>query len=218
MEKNRGTAVAVIAALVISVISLGVAFATFSQTLNINGTATVQASTWDIHFSGASDGSTVGGTISGSASNTTGATATSADEGNTLTGTDFTWSASFKSPGDRVQYHFYVANEGNYNARISNVITPAVTCTTGSNPTSPETTYCNKITYTVSYDAAGNQPVGQNDTLDAGEEKDIYVTATLTDYTTGDNAINTPPSSEITVNATPIAIIYQQVGTAVSGQ
>ena len=56
MEKQRGTTVAIVAALIIAVISLGVAFAAFSTTLNINGTATVQASSWDVYFATAATG------------------------------------------------------------------------------------------------------------------------------------------------------------------
>ena len=209
MEKNRGTAIAVIVALVVSVISLGVAFATFSTTLNINGSATVQASSWDVHFTTDSTNKTAGGTV---ANPTINGTATSTEK--TLTATDFTWEGTLKSPGDSIQYHFYVTNQGSYNAKISSVSPTTVSCKIGQDT---ENTYCPYIDYKVSYDADGNNEVSQNDTLVAGGIADIYVTITLTDYTTGNNAINTPPSSAIDVTANPIQITYVQDGSAVSG-
>ena len=205
MEKQRGTVVAVIAALVVAVISLGVAFAAFSTTLNINGTATVTAATWDVHFTGDSSGNTTTTTVD--ATTTTG---TVQDNSliTALTSTDFTWSAILKSPGDSITYKFYVTNQGNFDAKVSNVITPGVTCTTGS-PATNETTYCGRISYTVT---DGTNAITQNWQLAAGQTKPVWVTVTLNDYTVGDNAINTPPSSDITVTANHIGIIFSQDG------
>ena len=115
-----------------------------------------------------------------------------------------------------VQYHFYVTNQGSYNATISSISQTTVTCTTGD-PATTESTYCPYIDYKVSYDAAGSQEVSENDSLNAGQTKDIYVTVTLTDYTVGNDAINTPPSTDIDVTANPVQITYVQNGTAVSG-
>ena len=55
MERKRGQIIAVVIALVVAVVSLGVAFAAFSTTLNISGTATVQASSWNIFFTSTRD-------------------------------------------------------------------------------------------------------------------------------------------------------------------
>lgn len=209
MEKNRKTTIAVVAALIIAVVSLGIAFAAFSSTLTINGTATISASSWDIHFSDASNGSTTGGTVTPSLSNSlASATATSTSTKATLTGSDFTWGATFKSPGDKVQYHFYVTNQGDYNAVLSSINEPQVTCTKGES--TAETAYCHYISYTVSYDAGGEQPVKANDTLDAKQTLDIYVTASLGDY----SATLTPPTETITVNPTTVTLVYTQNGSA----
>ena len=44
MERKRGSAFIMVIALLISIIGLGVAFAAFSTSLTINGSATIQAS------------------------------------------------------------------------------------------------------------------------------------------------------------------------------
>ena len=52
MNREREMKTLVIAALVISVVAIGVGFAAFSTTLQINGTATVNTvgKTWDVRF------------------------------------------------------------------------------------------------------------------------------------------------------------------------
>lgn len=50
MIRKRGTALLAVIGLLIAVIGLGVAYAAFSTTLTINGSATVEGTSWDVHF------------------------------------------------------------------------------------------------------------------------------------------------------------------------
>ncbi len=50
MEKERKIKVLSLVALIVAVLGLTVAFASLSQMLTINGTANVNAASWDIHF------------------------------------------------------------------------------------------------------------------------------------------------------------------------
>ena len=50
MEKERKIKVLSLVALIVAVLGLTVAFASLSQMLTINGTANVDAASWDIHF------------------------------------------------------------------------------------------------------------------------------------------------------------------------
>ena len=54
--ENKKITIPVIIILVIAVVSLGIAFATFSTVLNINGSADVAATSWDIFFTTEDDG------------------------------------------------------------------------------------------------------------------------------------------------------------------
>ena len=54
MEKQRTKKITMIV-LIVVVIGLTVAFAALSQTLTINGSANVDAATWNIHFDNLSD-------------------------------------------------------------------------------------------------------------------------------------------------------------------
>ena len=50
MEKTRQIKIISLCALLVAVLGLTVAFASLSQTLTINGSAAVNAASWDIHF------------------------------------------------------------------------------------------------------------------------------------------------------------------------
>ena len=107
MEKKRGTAIVIIIALLVAIVSLGVAFAAFSTTLNINGTATVQSSKWDIYFMTASGGTKPSSSTALPSGNIT-KTAQSAS--GSILATTLTWTASFKAPGEYAIFKVYVKN------------------------------------------------------------------------------------------------------------
>lgn len=211
MERKRGTTVAVVAALIIAVVSLGVAFAAFSTTLTINGTATVEATNWDIHFSTTQNGdapTSPGAELTATPTNLNGYTATSSGTG-TLTATDFTWSGTFKTPGDKIQFSFYAVNAGDYNATLSGTYTSTVTCKVNKS-----TIATCPITYTVTTDAAGQTPFSNGMSLNSNNSQIVYVTASLDpNYggTTGEGL-----DQEIEVETTQISLIYTQSGSAVS--
>ena len=199
MERRRGITLVIVAALVVAVVSLGVAFAAFSTTLNITGSATVQSSTWDIHYStNGTTGtapSTDGTSVSPTASNTqSGINSTATGTGSLKPGT-FTWSGTFKTPGDRLVYTFYVCNKGTYNAKLTSITSPTATCKIGS---TNETTAC--PTYGIYTNSGLTTSLQANETLNAGICKQIWVAATLPSNLTA----NQLPSAEVTV--TPVTI------------
>ena len=227
MEKKRGTTIAVVAALIIAVVSLGIAFAAFSTTLNINGTATVKATKWDIYFSdtGAENSKTAASSSISSItpSNTAGWTTTATGTGTYASATTISWNASFKTPGDKVVYKFYVRNDGDYNAKVSN--TPvsrqgsatgetAFTCTTGS-PAQAETTVCSHIHYGLYTDAAGTTPVAQNLQLSAHNNDEYYLIAWLDESYGGNDGQGLAPA-DVTTATISTTVTYSQDGSAVS--
>ena len=50
MEKKKNTQLFVIAILSVAILVMSVGFASYASTLNINGTATVKASKWSVHY------------------------------------------------------------------------------------------------------------------------------------------------------------------------
>ena len=186
MEKKRSTTVAIVITLIISIISLGIAFAVFSGTLYINGTATVEVSKWEMFFTTSEDGEKPSTSIEIPQENIQKSNSQQGVE-NTVTATGsmvattLTWDAIFRTPGDTAMYTVYVKNDGSYNAKVTAVNLPTQTCTTktGTAEEAPETRVCGHIHYGLYLDTSGNIPVAVDQTIAAGTTQKYYLIAWL---------------------------------------
>lgn len=105
MEKERKIKVLSLVALIVAVLGLTVAFAALSQTLTINGTASVNAAEWDIHFENLSEPEITG--------------AAEVLETPTLNSDSFTGlNVKLTKPGDSVTYSFDIINKGTVPAKF----------------------------------------------------------------------------------------------------
>lgn len=195
MERRRGTTIGLVAALIIAVVSLGVAFAAFSSTLTINGNATVTAATWDVHFEDLSQPSTTGT-----------ATVTTAP---TLSTTSFSGLVvNFKSPGDSITYTWHVVNDGTFNASLatSPATLPTPVCKVGQDTSATSAVnVCKHLSWTVT---------GYNNSL-AARTGDDTITFTLT-YTNDQPQDGSElPTEEVTVELPTFSLIYTQDGNYV---
>lgn len=111
MEKERRIKVLCLAALIVAVLGLTVAFAALSQTLTINGSANVDAATWDIHIENLKVG-----TISGDANVISEPTISS--DGKSIEN----FKVSLTKPGDYVSYTFDIVNNGTIDAAEPTII------------------------------------------------------------------------------------------------
>ena len=107
-EKTKN---ALIALLIIGLVSMTIAYAALTQQLQINAGAKVlnKSATWDIHFANVVAGTPVG--------------YASISQGKSLTGTGTTTlsglEVTLKAPGDSLSYTFDVVNNGSINAKIN---------------------------------------------------------------------------------------------------
>ena len=148
MKKNKKDSLfLVILTLIIVVIGLGIAFATFSRTLTINGSATVNSSTWNVHFSSTSGGP-AGGTITPVLDNIEGLTPTATASVGTFNATQL--------------------NSGDYDAKLSSLTKSALTCKVND---APETAVCSKISYIFRY--KDGSTINPTDVLGAGQSKEV---------------------------------------------
>ena len=106
MEKERRIRKLTVVALVVAVLGLTVAFAALSQTLTINGTASVDSASWDIHFANLT-GPDIEGGAEAQGSPTLNAT--------TISGLNM----SVTKPGDSVTYYFDIVNAGTIDAVLN---------------------------------------------------------------------------------------------------
>lgn len=194
-NKNRGLKIGVIAALVISVVAIGIGFATFTETLRIEGSATVQTSTWKVKFTNLS-APTLKGT----------ATVVTAPTINTNDTTISTYDVKLSKPGDSVSYTFDVANTGTYNAKLSSFNIPTPTCTgSGDNATADAANVCKHLTYTLTY--ANGTSLAENDAL-AATSGVANMKLTLT-YESHDVAADLP-KADVTISNLGISLVYSQ--------
>ena len=111
MEKERRTKALVVVVLLIVIAGLTVAFAALSTTLNINGTAYLDASKWGIRFENLSSPTKIG------SATTTGTAKIEESKSAEITGIN----VSLSTPGDKVTYTVDLVNKGTINAKIDNL-------------------------------------------------------------------------------------------------
>lgn len=181
-------------ALVAFVLCGTIAYASFTQQLNIEGKATVRKSSWSIKFTNLQ-----------SVIKTGTATEVTAPTINTNDTKISEYDVTLATPGDSVTYKFDVVNEGTFNANISSITIPTPTCTgTGVNATTDETNVCNNLTYTLTY--ADGSPIRVDDTLDAGETKSLKLTLLYSSNVSAEQL----PTDDVTVSNLAISVIYAQ--------
>ena len=153
MEKERRTKALVVVVLLIVVAGLTVAFAALSTTLNINGTAYLDAAKWGIRFENLSSPTKIG------SATTTGTAKIEETKAAEITGLN----VSLSIPGDKVVYTVDLVNKGTINAKIDNIEKTVLT--------QEQQRY---LTFKVT-DKNGYE-IKQGDILEKGETKKITIT------------------------------------------
>ena len=201
MEKQRGIRILSIVALFVAVIGLSVAFAAMSRTLQINGTATMDTATWDIHFENLSNAA-----LTGDAAVTT---APELKNENTVIG-DF--EVVLIKPGDSVTYTFDIVNNGTIDAKLSELVMAGLAdkklvCTSLADPksTADETTVCGNLTYTLEYTDGGAVAAGDKLAAKSGDTA-TRKNVTLTLKYDGD----TLPEDDVEITGLDITMVYNQ--------
>lgn len=171
--KNNKSLYIIVGILIISLITLSIAFAALSTNLNINfGNVNQSAQTWNVAFTGSS----VAGTASGSASTagrscgTATVTATQVNVGDT----------QLSKPDDKCQWVLTVKNNGSISAKLSTITANKGnnTCNIGGTTGSQTSMVCGNITYTLTSDGTTALPI--NTSLAANATQTVYVTAKYT--------------------------------------
>ena len=153
MEKQRREKVLVVVVLLMVVAGLTVAFAALSTTLNINGTAYLDAAKWGIRFENLSSPTKIG------SATTTGTAKIEESKAAEITGMN----VSLSIPGDKIVYTVDLVNKGTINAKIDNIEKTVLT--------SEQQRY---LTFKVT-DKNGYE-IKQGDILEKGETKKITIT------------------------------------------
>ena len=153
MEKERSVKLLIISILFMLIAGLTVAFAALSTTLNINGTAYLDAAKWGIRFENLSEPVKVG------TATTTGTAKIEETKAAEITGIN----VGLSIPGDKIVYTVDLVNKGTINAKIDNIEKTVLT--------SEQQRY---LTFKVT-DKNGYE-IKQGDILEKGETKKITIT------------------------------------------
>lgn len=151
MRKEKNFQSLAIIALSVALVIMAVGYAAYTQTLNINGSATFTASKWDVHFN------------TTTFNETTTIKAASKDVGNTT----ITYDVTLQKPGDEYSFTVDAKNFGTIDAVMQKV--------TMSGLTAAQKKY---ITYKVSYNGTEYTETtsGLNVALAAGTSHTVVVT------------------------------------------
>ncbi len=191
--KNEKKTYVLIAVLTGLVISLGIAYAALSQTLDITfGNVTQNAQTWKIGFvtQSAAAATTTGGT---SATGRTCGTVTTTSTTATITDT------TLSKPDDKCIWKLQVKNSGNIGATLSDLkaVQPeSTTCTVSGG-----SMVCGNITYKLTTDEAGSTLYKKGTALAVGATKDLYLVAQFT---------GSISSTKVTQSAAGFTLVYGQ--------
>ena len=194
-NKNRFLLVGI---LIIGIISMTIAFAALSTNLSINGTASVAATSWNIHFANGVD-------------NTQSTHASGKVNKGTITGLQFAatsisnFTATLYQPNDEVVYNFDIVNDGTIDGQLDN-FTKTITCNSAS---------CDMITYTITCEDAQHNDANQSDyILASGKGVSCEMKIKYNDQTNSGNSTYTQTEVSATVTAT---WLYKQLEDS-SGQ
>jgi hypothetical protein len=196
MKQNKKTMTFAGIALLISVISIGIAFAAMSTTLQIQGTAQLDPATWDIRF--------VNGSLS--QDTTGGATASTPLLNATTIGS---YSVVLTKPGDSVTFTFDVENAGTIDAIIAALSMNPPTCQgNGATGSADAAMVCDNLVYTLTNNTVNGTGVAIGDLLDmAGGSTSRRTMVLRIEYPM---TMNTIPSDDVTITIPPLTITYQQ--------
>ena len=205
MNREREMKTLVIAALVISVVAIGVGFAAFSTTLQINGTATVNTDgkTWNVFFEKIEK---TGLSSTGVDSSTPTITNGTVGE-NTTNAAISTITAAFTAPGQKLQYKVTVKNAGTYDAKLTaaNLETTLTATGTGQTAETDATNVKNHSTFTFTKADGSAVNVG-TDTIAAGQSQEYLYTLEYADFTNASEL----PKGQVTLTVPQITLTFSQ--------
>ena len=215
MNKDKRLTILIILIVTLSLVGIGIAFAAFSQTLTINGTGTVEASSWQVVFEGMTNVNTI------DAPTTTGTAAEVTHPTIKNNSTEIsTYSASLKTPGDSITYNFKIHNKGDFAANLSSLTISGVnrpsspvsgaSLVTDSSIATANAKTLNKVEYKLYY-TIDNTLVGQNsarDCLEAGETANVSLRITFSTESETDTEVL--PSTNLVLDNLGISSTYTQ--------
>ena len=209
MKENKRIKIYALIALTLSVLTISIAYAILSTSLEISGSANIQESSWGFSLG-------QGISVNGHDYETTGSAIYNKP---VFDGVTATYNFSLAKPGDSVTYYFRILNIGSLPGEISSIVNSEPTCTSSLNVTYDEELVCNNLLYEISY--SDGTPIQAGDVLgksiSATDPPDTCTKGTSTGNVrsikvkiTFDEKVTEVPSSTITVSNLKTTINLKQ--------
>ena len=203
-EKTKNVLLGV---LIVGLVSMTVAYAALTQTLNINGSATVQnlSQSWRVRFNTVNSGSEIAKEQYALVENDLTSLSTKIADDSTLITLP---RVTLKAPGDKVTFRWIVENTGDINAIVTgvNAISKGNATYDKDETLTPEqrTAFEKDIKVTFTYD--DNTAIAQGDKL---ANHDAKVVKAVVEFVKTE-ATQTLPSKDVTFDGITAAITYGQ--------
>ena len=114
MRQERSSQNLVLVLLAVAVLAMSVGFATYSQNLSINGTATFKKASWDVHFDSTTFAEDANNSVAISPAPTHSFSPASKP-------TQLDYTVTLEKPGDVYQFTVDVINEGTIDAKLTQI-------------------------------------------------------------------------------------------------
>ena len=200
-QRGKKIGATLIAILIISIVTLTVAYAALSETLSIQGSAQVNASTWNIK-------------LNNSTTKTNSQTGTATYTTPVVNGTTISYSVGLTKPSDSVTLYFDVLNNGDVTGEITSIISSTPTCTSATGNTADADLVCNNLEISLVYSDGASVQVGDvinkdgyrclNGSTSSWTKAVIKLNVKLKD------SMASVPTSEVTISNLKHDIIYSQ--------
>ncbi len=178
----------------ISFLLFGFAALSLSSALMINGVKDVSKPSWDVHIENLENAVKSG-------------YAQEVFPPNFSFTTISNFSISLKNPDDSIAYSFKVINDGEYDAKISNINVSQPSCIgSGSSANSDAINVCNSIVYNLKY--KNGKTVNIGDLLESGKTQELILTVS---YDGKNLVMNNFVNSDVTISDLKITITYSQL-------
>lgn len=185
-KEDRSSLFMACGALLVSVITLTIAYAVLSTTLTIKGSAKINSATWNINITAGNDFTTYGSAKFGYPT----------IESTTISG----MKVDFYQPGDGVRFPFTVRNDGSLDGKLKEVKKGTISCSSTNNYNAQKV--CENITYTIKYEDGSE--ILEGDVIKSGGVQ-FFVLEIM--YNKKNDFIT---STEVSIDGIDVVLLYEQ--------
>lgn len=183
----------IIISLLCVIIFLTFGMLVLNNRIKINGRAGVLNSKWDVYFTDLNTAVKVGDAVEVASP--------------TLNSTKISnFFITLRHLNDSISYTFSVVNDGDYNAKIDDIVLKTPTCLgNGTNKNSDEKIMCSNVIYKLTYE--NGTEVKKGDYLFSNETKKMNISI---EFTNNESSKTELPKSDVMISDIELELIYVQ--------